>query len=202
MQGCEAAITKYAREVREKFELITYLEIGVAYGQTLTSIASLLAGKPWRAIGVDLPQGYSYDQTAVKQCATDRGVNIVMKSADQSPDWNQVNIYLVGAEAFFNNRHEEINMALIDGCHGKPCVILDFQKIAPLVVVGGIVLFHDFGKDSVGEPQPHCGVGDTWGACKQLGLLDGGCPGWEFVEHVVADKTQNGRDLGVFRRIC
>jgi hypothetical protein len=63
------------------------------------------------------------------------------------------------------------------------------------------MMFHDFGVEQRGQPQPHCPDGiDVWGACYDLGLLTGKRPGWTFSEHITGHKAEGGWDMGVFRK--
>src|SRR4029453_5074173 len=53
---------------------LTYVEIGVGSGGTLLWVARQLRerAKDWRAIGIDLPEGYSFcNQDVVNACARD-----------------------------------------------------------------------------------------------------------------------------------
>src|SRR5215471_3532918 len=57
MNGMEERILTLARAIAVKFNEVTYVEIGVAEGTTLTAIGSILRdhAKKWRAIGIELP---------------------------------------------------------------------------------------------------------------------------------------------------
>ncbi len=79
---------------------------------------------------------------------------------------------------------------------------MDFLLLEPFIVPHGIVLMHDFGKDQVGQSQPHCPDGlNVRGAARDLGLLDGGRPGWKFLEVLVGDKPAGSGDMGVFQKL-
>src|SRR5215831_9133230 len=67
MQGIEDRVITLAHTMATKFKEVTYVEIGVGEGPTLTAIASELRNhaKQWRAIGVELPNGYSFNQQKV-----------------------------------------------------------------------------------------------------------------------------------------
>lgn len=208
MAGLETAMERHLNDVIKRFKSVTYLEIGVAYGHTLTSMSAIArdSGHPWRSVGIDLPKGYSLHIPTVRQSASEFHLGVtVLQQFDKSitPDWNQITICLCPSQTLLENYWpgDPIHMALIDGCHGKPCVTADFKLVSKYVPSGGLVAFHDFGEDSVGEPQPHCGLGDTLGACRELGLLDGSLAGWKHIDTVVGDKALIGRDLGVFQKL-
>lgn len=207
--GLEAAMEKYARIIANRWKYPIYLEIGVASGQTLVSVSSIIAQENelgWSSIGLDLADGYSLDREGILQRANSAGLQAVIVELNDIgavyPIVRSITVFLRSSQDFLANRwRNSIHFALIDGCHGKKCVTEDFVLLERYVPKGGIIAFHDFGQDSVGEPQPHCGSGDTLGACRELGLLDGRRKGWKLIETVIGDKSKTGRDLGVFERL-
>lgn len=193
---------------------ITYAEIGVGSGGTLLWAARYMKEhfKDWRAIGIDLPGGYSFcAHSVVNRCAGNFFVRFIteeVRDIENPKPWyalaNGVTLVFAPSQAVFRRfwpKGLPLHCVLIDGCHGRSCVVGDFLSVEPLVEEGGYVLFHDYGQDSVGEFQPHCGVGDTWGAIEDLRLIYNNRPGWKFVKHNIADKTKDGRDLGVYKRV-
>jgi hypothetical protein len=209
MQGYEKALEELITDVlRARFPEMTYLEIGVAHGGTLTGLAEIMKGAcpRWRAVGVELPNGYSYNQEE-----TWRNIRAKHLEADfvyditepVTPAWGRISIYLMDSRTFMAAFwRQPIHLALIDGCHGRPCVIRDFSNVEEFVEPGGYVLFHDFGVDQIGQAQTHCPTLDVHGACQELGLLDSPRPrpGWEFVGELLGDKSQCGANMGVFKR--
>jgi hypothetical protein len=206
LDGCEEAMERHLRRAVAKTQNPTYLEIGVAQGTTLTAMAFILreCSSDWTAVGIDLPNGYSLVQNDILSNAAKRKLSLDIQEKIYGfvlPAKNQVTVYLKNSQAFLReNWDHPIHFAFIDGCHGKPCVTSDFELVEKFVPAGGIVVFHDFGPDSVGEPQPHCGLGNTFGACQELGLMDGARSGWKYIETVVGDKSKIGRDIGVFEK--
>ena len=205
MDGIEERIEFYARNVAEQFDPITYVEIGVAEGVTLSAVASILkaSGKPWRAIGVELANGYSFNRERTQQVADQRHIPLRFVMPNGSivhAPWNEATVYFKDSQSFLTECWQgEIDLALIDGCHGKPCVILDFLAVEVFMADGGIVMFHDFAEELKGVAQPHCRTGcDVRGACEELGLLNGKRKGWHFLEAMIGDKTRGGSDMGVF----
>jgi len=212
MAGLEEAIESYVRLVASRFRHVRYLEIGVASGQTLVGVTDIMreCARLWTSFGVDLPDGYSLERNAILQRANALGIPAMIIEMNDSmlsvfPRNNHITVFLKAAQPFIETNldqpSETVDLALIDGCHGKDCVEKEFYLLEKKVPTGGIVMCHDFGQDSVGEPQPHCGTGDALGACRALGLLDGSRKGWKHLATVIGDKERNGRDLGVFERL-
>jgi hypothetical protein len=207
MGGMEERIEKVATDVASGFDDVTYVEIGVGEGGTLTAIASMLkaSGKKWRAIGIELPNGYSFNRERAENFAATRSLKLNFITPNGSivhPPWDAVTVYFKDSQSFLTEFWQEpIQFALIDGCHGKPCVILDFLALEAFMVKDATIMFHDFGEDQKGHFQPHCPTGlDVRGACYQLGLLTGRREGWRFTGMFGADKTQGGWDMGVFKK--
>jgi len=207
MQGLEDRILTVARAVSAKFDEVTYVEIGVGEGPTLTAIAcELRSHSPkWRAIGVELPNGYSFNRQKVVEFATQRNLKldfVTPNGSTQRPKWNQVTVFLKDSQSFLTEMWQDpIQFAMIDGCHGKPCVILDFLALEVWMVNGGILMFHDYGVDQVGHYQPHCPTGlDVRGAVQELGLVTGKRKGWVFREELVGNRVAGGWDMGIFQK--
>jgi hypothetical protein len=208
MNGLEEDVLDYAKRVARNFDEITYVEIGVGEGATLTAIACEIkdSGKPWRAIGIELPNGYSFNRARTENCARERFLQlnfITPNSAIVHPVWGAVTVYFKDSQSFLTEYWQEpIHLALIDGCHGKLCATLDFLALEAFIVRGGTMMFHDIGKDQRFQPQPHCAGGiDVWGACYDLGLLTGKRKGWQFLEILSGRKEQGGWDMGVFEKV-
>jgi hypothetical protein len=203
----EDRLTQITKDIAEKFDKITYVEIGVAEGTTLTAIASILqhVGKPWKAVGIELPNGYSFNRDLVEQTSVLRGLSlnfVVPNTNTQHPPWFAVTVYLKDSQSFLTELWQEpIHLALIDGCHGKPCVTLDFIALEAWMEPGGCVLFHDVSPEQQGIFQPHCSQGiHVRDAINQLGLFSGRRKGWRFSEQITADRTQDGWDMAVFHK--
>jgi hypothetical protein len=206
MNGLEERILRIAREVGKRFEEVTYVEIGIGEGMTLTGIARELRmiNPRWRAIGVELPNGYSFNENALREISQIRslGLAFVKPETMAHPAWNIVTVYFKDSQSFLTELWQEpIHLALIDGCHGRPCVIQDFLAVEAFMEPGGVVMFHDFSEDQQGDPQPHCAGGiDVRGACMDLGLSNGKRAGWQFTETLTADRVQQGWDMAVFTK--
>jgi len=209
MEGLEDAIARHVCRLCLTFQEVTYLEIGVAAGGTLTAIASMLNswrgdGFKWRAIGVELPDGYSYDGQGLIQNGVSRDVDVeffreLHPSGKFDPRWGAVSVYFTGSQSLLEGSWDQpIHLALIDGCHGKKCATMDFLLLEPWIAPGGIVMFHDIEEGQVGAYQPHCGTLDVIGAVRDLGLFENKRDGWEFVE--IAESKPTNADMGIFRK--
>jgi hypothetical protein len=209
MDGMESRIVEYVEEICLQFHPVTYLEIGIGLAQSLTAIAAVMREiHPigWRAIGVELPNGYSFNPFEARKNAAGKNLPIDFQhvySGKAQPEPDRVTVYLEDSHEFIPARWDQpIHLALIDGCHGKPCATQDFLNIEKFIAPGGIVMFHDFTADQTGQSQPHCPTGcDVIGACRDLGLLDRKREGWQFIETITANRTAGGWDMGVFRRL-
>jgi hypothetical protein len=207
MNGLEDRVLSYARDIATRFDEVTYVEIGVGEGTTLTAIAEVFqsAAKRWRAIGIELPNGYSFSRERTEAIALRRELKLNFITPNCSivhPPWNEVTIYFQDSQSFLTEHWQEpIHFALIDGCHGKPCATLDFLALEAWMVDQSIMMFHDISPEQRGHAQPHCKDGiDVWGACYDLGLLSGKRKGWGLGEILSANKAEGGWDMGVFKK--
>jgi hypothetical protein len=208
MGGIEDQILWVVDDVASRFDEITYVEIGVAYGATMTAIASRLrdSGKKWRVIGIELINGYSFNRERTEAFAAKRNLKlnfVIPNGAIVHPLWETLTVYFKDSQSFLTEIWQEpIHLALIDGCHGKPCVTLDFLALEAFMVPGGTIMFHDFGIDQRGDFQPHCPTGiDVRGACESLGLLTDKRPNWKHTGTFIGDKMQGGYDMGIFEKM-
>lgn len=208
MTGMEEAISGLVRTTRNTFQPCTYVEIGVARGETLVSVAKVLRetkGDGWRAVGVELPNGYSYEPAQVEQNATGQHFNVAFVKPQGwnriDPTWNQPTVILCDVRDFFEGIWDQpIHLALIDACHCKECVIRDFQNVEKYVPVGGSVMLHDYEK-RINASQPHGGHCDVVGGCEELGLNQGTRKGWSSPCVFVADQSKDGANMLVVQRI-
>jgi hypothetical protein len=185
MEGCGETFLKAITKTLTGRSVFNYLEIGIGYAGTLGGVCDLLAeqkGLDWHAYGIDLPNGWSYEAGLVNQLAARYSgrLNIILKpSTEALVDWKI-----------------PLHVVLVDGCHEKECCKKDFELVAPHVVQGGIVAFHDSGQNEQGGSiQPHngqpIGVRD---ALKELLLLSNKREGWK----TVADYPDGIGPVGIF----
>jgi len=207
MAGMEEKLEQITSELAKEHESVTYIEIGVAEGATLTAIAHTLkkSGKPWRAIGIELPNGYSFDMQRTIDNSISRQVKldfILPNGNIQRPQWETVTVYFRDSQTFLGELwQDDIQLALIDGCHGRPCVKLDFLMLEAWMKPRAMVMFHDYSEEQYGHHQPHCPSGiDVRGAVADLGLANGKRAGWKFIETIPADRSKGGWDMAVFRK--
>ncbi len=207
MQGMGAGVMHYVDGVASYFLNVTYVEIGVSDGITLSEISKRLSEtcESWRAIGIDLPD---CRHETTRRHSQEKGLTFdLLRQLKGALKWNRVTFVLKDSHSFLGENAinlDQVHLALIDGCHGKPCVSLDFLLIEPLIVPGGYVMFHDFGKDQIGQaqaPPDHCPIVGVHDACASLGLLDNTRDGWRFVQTIIGDKSAGSADMGVFQKL-
>ncbi len=210
MQGMGAGVMHYVDGVASYFLNVTYVEVGVSDGITLSEIAKRLSEtcESWRAIGIDLPD---CRHETTRRHSQEKGLTFdLLRQLKGAPKWNRVTFVLKDSHSFlgevtpFNFGAVSVHLALIDGCHGKPCVSLDFLLLEPLIAPGGYVMFHDFGADQIGQaqaPPDHCPIVGVHDACASLGLLDNSRDGWRFVQTIIGDKADGSADMGVFQKL-
>lgn len=213
MEGCEDAIEAIVKEACERFRhdvFFRYLEIGVGGGGTFAAITSIIKENhgEWLTVGVDLPNGWSLDKEQIPM----RVGSLFFPAPHALEPW-AANIVLMPSAEFLKIRRENVpngnfHVVLIDGCHGKACVMADFLGVEPLVEKGGFVIFHDAGIDEQGvDMQPHCGEPiNVRNAIAELGLLwqpdgIGYRDGWEWHTEIPGDKSRGGHSCVVVQKV-
>lgn len=194
LSGVEEEFERALRERAVRGMPFVYLECGTANADTWINVCHVLrtTGAQWRTIGVD-PSVYAYENYQKKiepQFGIERALMLV-HTREEAFEKEKVRI---------GNR---LDFVFIDGCHTKRCVMGDFLAVEPLVVSGGLVVFHDFDLLDKGE-QTHCGMGAKAGvveATAELGLYGGNRPGWKRLPNWIADASKNGADCGVFEKL-
>ncbi len=207
MQGMGAAVMRFVDDVAGYFLNVTYVEIGVFDGITLSEISHRLSEtcESWRSIGIDLPD---CRHETTRRHSQEKGLIFdLVRQFKDAPRWNRVTFVLKDSHSFLGEHAPsigDIHLALIDGCHGKNCVATDFLLLEPMIVPGGYVMFHDFGADQIGQeqcPPDHCKFVGVHDACHDLGLLDDARDGWRFVQTIIGDKSVGSADMGVFQKL-
>jgi len=209
MQGMGAGVMRFVDDVATQFRDVTYIEIGVSDGITLSEISKRLSDtcQSWRSIGIDLPQ---CRHETTRRHSQEKGLRFKPIKEFRRPapmDWGRVTLILKDSHTFLSENAStigDVHLALIDGCHGKPCASLDFLLIEPMIVPGGYVMFHDFGADQIGQeqaPPDHCAIVGVHDACASLGLLDNTREDWMFVQTIIGDKAAGSADMGVFQKL-
>lgn len=128
-----------------------YVEVGVAYGQTLVGVWNEIKGLSWqpRVVGIELPEWPARNEIDLRMTGPEFAYDDLTKRAT----------VLLGrsTEVLSREGFPAVACAFIDACHGKPCVMADFLAIEPKVLDGGMVIFHDAGEKEQGvDVQPHC----------------------------------------------
>jgi predicted O-methyltransferase YrrM len=152
MEGGEEEFLRTVIAAMVKFEHPHYVEVGVAYGETLYGVWMAVKGVPnARVTGIELPTWEGWD------CISRFFAN---ESEFKPNDASRMATVLQGRSVEVLDSKEfvgPISVAFIDACHGKPCVMADFEAVEKHCEVGSIVIFHDAGAKEQGwDLQPHC----------------------------------------------
>lgn len=192
LQGVEAEFENALRRRAKQSELFVYLECGTAHGDTWLSVCRVLAstGAKWRTIGIDnwIYAFEEYQKKIAPEFGPDKALLLVQTRE----------------QAFATEKDrigDRLDFVFIDGCHARPCVMGDFLSVEPLVVPGGIVVFHDLNQPP-GGIQEHCNATpDVAGALEELGLLQHARTGWRRLPDWIADASKNGFNCAVFEKV-
>ena len=204
MNGNETPIEELFKQYLEINESdFKYLEIGAAGTVSMKAIYEIISENikhnNWEVHGLDLPNGWSLDWNEIGKfnhplCVY---VNEIQNLARfdhlaKASLWLQSN----PRKWIFELKDESIDICFIDGCHGAPCVIKDFEDVKSKIKKNGIVFFHDAGEPEQGTDwQGHCNEHiNVRKAVNDLGLLDSSeskLHGWEFIF-----EAQGSRKIG------
>jgi predicted O-methyltransferase YrrM len=211
MEGCEEGLEKLLVSAIQSSIApdFNYVEIGVAYGGTLLAMTEILKENAkllnWRAVGFDIPNGWALSMDEIESRFKDFKFRVVQPEGDPVLMADRgVTLILHPAAQFLNTCWpitRAIDFGIVDGCHGKACVMADFKALAQHARPGSVIVFHDAGTEDQGTSlQPHCNekirVAE---AIQDLGLLQEH-PEWKQLEPVVGDKARNGATCAVFQR--
>lgn len=159
----------------------TYLEIGVAYGETLKGVWGTIKSPNTRAIGIDLPKWEGVGSIIDRF----NGEPFTFGPMGTEVPYGSAGLILERSEVALLDHSwgYYIDVAFIDGCHAKACAMIDFLALERRMKVGGIVIFHDAGEKEQGAgAQPHCHEPmNVRAALVELGLLGSMRKGWEFI---------------------
>lgn len=187
LEGTEEKFEAALRERAQAGKPFVYLEIGLAQCGTFQAVTSILhdTGADYRAIGID-------PAPATREIF------------DRSFGGHRVHLITGTREEAFRDHRDKIgdrlDFVFVDGCHSEPCATGDFLAVEPLVVPGGLVVFHDCWNGPAGI-QPHCQMDlGVIPALKKLGLFDDTRPGWKRLPDWTTDMTKNAWPCGVFTK--
>lgn len=206
MGDCGAAIGESLERViaaQNPRRPFTYLEIGVAYGQTMRAALECVIQltESWCSVGVDIPDSSIF---SLAECARnlsdfdfqrreEDGMAVIVPRHRQA-------LIVVCNDWQWSCQHP-LDWVLVDGCHCQWCVMRDFERVELHVRMGGEVCFHDTSERCQGEDrQPfhgkHCEEGiNVRKALLSLGLLDGSREGWKLTSQV-----EDGNGCMIFRK--
>jgi hypothetical protein len=214
----EEMLTKAYESVRS-YAPFHYLEIGIAKGDTILEVSKhlqLLGERHPSCTGLDLIGGVYFRADPFILRATGERLTVRIETAfphgKQLLPSGGIRIILGYPDTEHQLEHQSIHFALIDGCHGCPCVMRDFLLIEEAIAIGGIVAFHDAGLDEQGTGhQPHCNEPlNVHKALVNLRLITRDFkdtrPGWRYLRSVDGDKSPgnaelNGHGFAFFQRL-
>lgn len=178
-------VDKILIQLKERFGSIKFLEVGVFGGGTVSGVV-----RKCQSLGVELfASGVDFDQWRPRP---DPLPGYDFYAGDSMEMWRQI-----------EKKGLRYNFAFIDGCHCVNHAMADFLNYSPLIVPGGICLFHDTAlpKDDVkqgewpqdhgyaGKPDSQLGVRD---GLKKLGLLQGFRTDWKLLGEIPSDSGLMG----------
>ncbi len=192
LSGVEENFERALRERATDGQPFVYLELGTANAETWFPVLLLLqeTDAKWRTIGID-PATYAFE-------------NYYKKIAPYFTTDEALMLVQTREQAFTTEKDRignRLDFVFIDGCHSQKCAMADFLSVEPLVVPGGLVVFHDI-EQVPGEIQEHCnaprGVRE---ALEELGLWKNTRPGWKRLPDWTCDKTKNAFSCACFEKV-
>jgi len=202
MVGCEETILNAVGVTAASASgvRLRYVEIGCANCLTLVQVCNALerTGRPWEAIGLDLPdnvdgfispRSWCQDKQEAQKNIEQFGQRVRL---EHGISWEWLSIRYGMA----------ISLAMVDGCHEKECVKRDFLALEPMIVPGGCVVFHDTSEWSQGtDPQHHLGQPiEVRKALVELQLLPPLREWWSLVGVADGRESEGGRGCMVYQR--
>ncbi len=218
MNGCEEELEKllkqhylaFKEKVRWDYNLV---EIGTAGATTLKAFYDILLENSWdgdrfRAIGFDLPNGYTFNWKEVHNNLNNGffyAQDGLIKDIPIIPTRVPSIILCDGRKYMKNHWQFPIHFCLIDGSHCFTCVQLDFQAIERFVAPKGLVIFHDAGLEEQGTDHQDCEHGgfiEVRKAIENLGLFDNKRPGWKFLGMIDGNRKSGGEgnSIAIFEK--
>ncbi len=206
MEGLAPQVEPYVQQICAQFPEVTYVEIGVAHAVTLTNISAALRdhGNKWRSIGIDLPDGYSLDKNAVTRNAHRMKLPMTIEgppNGQVNASWGWIMVYLKSSHTFIpENWTDQVQFALIDGCHCAKCVGTDFLLLEPFIASGGIVMMHDIDEASQSQEEPRGhGARAVRNVARDLGLFNSTREGWKMLAEL--ESQPGAGNMGVFQKV-
>lgn len=191
MSGCSQIILEAINECSKTFDHVTYVEMGIAEGRTLSAVGNHLKdlNHKFTCIGVDIENGWSLN------------VEEFLKNIQGIED--NVILTLVGSQGFLElHTDDSISFLLIDACHSRECCAKDFIAAEKKVRSGGFVAFHDTASFAQNiQPQPHCNQPcHVMGSLEDLALIGDNRPGWRLFSKTDGEPTGENNGMMIFRK--
>jgi len=206
----ENLISEYIKGNRIKF---IYFECGFAEGFTFKAVSDIIRKNikhdNWKAIGLDLVNGYSLNFVETAKIFNKKTLQIFTEGLSDTVYLKEPNCQLLlwenPREYTRSLPNNSIDIALVDGNHNLYNVTEDFLSLEDKVKIGGLVMFHDFGEiEQNTDLQAGGGYIEVRQACKELGLLDNSRKNWKFIKEIPGSRvngTGDGNSMGVFQKV-
>jgi len=192
-------IDKLISKLKDQFGSVSFLEIGVFGGGTVTGVVK-------RCQEIDCPvfaAGVDFEQWKPSPVPLD---NYAFFPTDSMDAWRDIKFLIEKVGDMGGKSNRAFNFLFVDGCHCVNHSMCDFLNYSPFVEVGGYCLFHDTAKPSFGEhqeawPQDHSYAGKPPSVLgvreglAKLGLLQGYRADWKLIEEITSDTGLMGMCL-------
>lgn len=203
MGGCEEPLEKmFIEYLNDSKDSFSYLEIGAAGCVTFKSIYEIVKenfkNDNFSLIALDLVDGWSLDWRDIQNFKNNFPLNIFKNKQPQEGNSEEAKASLVlesDPRKFISEMDDEsLDICFIDGCHGRPCVMKDFETVEPKIKSGGIVFFHDVGEPEQGTDwQGHCNEYiNARQAIIDLGLLEETREKWKVHKDIRGSRYWGG----------
>lgn len=212
-EGLENVIKSYLQQLSKK-DKFRYYEIGVAGATTLRAVYEIVKENTpttdWLVTGIDLPSILNNERASIFKNFKEEEIELFISGFS-----NQFKFPFPFCRYVFEENPREysknnltsnsLDIVLIDGCHGRQCVIDDFLSIEAKVKPGGLVIFHDACAASQNtDYQDHCRENiNVRKALVELGLLSLGRNGWAHAGSIPGSRLWGGEGNGFefFRKV-
>lgn len=157
-QGMEHLLRQHVALTLQEQRPYTLVEIGSAGCVSLRAFRDIISEangiRPWRVIGIDLPEdkAWSLDMAQIREAFD--GTPHILRDHDDVATYPVNLMYLMllsDPRAYLRDRMvSPLDFVFIDGSHGKSAGF-DFLAVEEKVAPGGLVVFHDYGEAEQGS---------------------------------------------------